>query len=89
MVKAIHQSWMAPFFVESLIDDKEPRIVDRDPRIDMCFARIDDRDAIIVDKIPLIDHHINPTTREKPDTNLCQVQCIINLSSIVQLGFSN
>jgi len=60
MVKAIHQSWMAPFFVKSLIDDKEQRIDDRNPRIDMSFARIDDRDALIVDKNPLIELHINP-----------------------------
>jgi hypothetical protein len=45
---------MAPFFVESLIDDKEPRIVDRNPRIAMSFARIVDRDALTDDTKPLI-----------------------------------
>jgi len=45
---------MAPFFVESLIDDKEPLIVDRNPRIEMSFARIDDRNPRIVDTKPLI-----------------------------------
>ena len=45
---------MPLFFVESLIDDKEPRIVDRNPRIAMSFARIDDRNPLIDDTKPLI-----------------------------------
>ena len=43
-----------PFFVESLVVDTEPLIDDRNPRIEMSFARIVDRDPRIDDTNPLI-----------------------------------
>jgi hypothetical protein len=61
----------------------------REPLIDDTNPLIVDKQTPIVDTKPPIDQQINSTTIENPDTNLCRVSKLINLSSIVQLGSSN